>query len=225
MSLSITNTNHISRQEISAIANCNLDTHLIVFKIDAEVGSKITTLSKREVTCWQLFLRYLGRGNLADVEIRLSSMTTHLNRFNWAAGASLNPNSIHHRAYLKTCMLANKSLYSKHDETLLNNVATTSINKNIEFIQYRGNAVQHRHNVAQSFNWNPCMQIKHIKTLLAKRFPDMQIRMLDFNHQNLRSNTNATRELLYQARITVEQRYEAPEPVPPTRRPQTTRRS
>ena len=216
MGMSITNTNHISHQEITAIANCNLDTHLLVIKTSGE-SKTVVTLAKTEVTFWQLFLRFFGYGKLSNVSVGLENITTLLNRYNWAAGASMSSASVHHQAYLKTCVLANKSLYYKHDETLLNNVATTPIQKSVEFVQYRGAAVLHRHNVEQSFNWNPCMQAKHIKTLLAARFPDAQISMLDRNLQMIHPNANATRELIYQARITLEERLPVPQPAP-TRR-------
>lgn len=201
MSLSITNTNHISQQEIAAIANCNMDTHLIVYKRSAETGSRITTLSKKEVTCWQLFLGYVGLGKLADVRIGLDLMTSYLNRFNWSVGASMPPQSIHHQAYLKACMLANKALYSKQNETLLNNVSSQQMHKNIEFVEYTSNGVQHRYNRELSFKWNPCLQVKHIKALLAIRFPNMQIRTLNEYQQRLNVNSTATPALLYQARI------------------------
>ena len=207
MGMSITNTNHISYQEINTIAGCNLDTHLLVVKTTGE-SKTIVTLEKTEVTFWQLLLRLFGYGKLTDVSIGLANITTVLSKFNWAAAASMPPTSVHYQAYLRTCTLANKSLYFKLDETLLNNVATTPIQKNVERVQYQGSAAQRQEE--QSFNWNPCMQAKHIKTLLASRFPNAQISMLDSHLQTIHPNAIATQQLLYQARITVKECLPAP---------------
>ncbi len=162
------------------------------------------------MTFWQLLLRLFGYGKLTDVCIGLASITTALSKFIWAAGASMAVNSVHHQAYLKTCVLANKSLYFKLDETLLNNVATTPIQKNVERVQYQGAAIVHRRYDEQSFNWNPCMQAKHIKTLLATRFPNAQISMIDSHLQTISPNASATQQLLYQARITIEEHLLTP---------------
>ncbi len=213
MPLSITNTNHISQQEIAAIAHCNLSSEIVAIKMDAEGGPKIITLSKNDVTCWQLFLRFFGWGNLSKTQVHLRDVASHLNQFDWAAGAALNLNSEHHQAYLKTCTLANKALYSKWDETLLNNVATATVEKRIEFAQYRGFHLLNRHDVAQSFKWNPTMQIKHVHALLKKQFQDATIRIEDDHHHLITANTNVSREILDNARIYIEQRIFDPLPI------------
>lgn len=123
----------------------------------------------------------------------------------------MDPNSIHHKAYQKVCVLANKALYSRHDEALVNNVSTNTIQKNVEFVQYQGHREIHRHNMQQSFNWNAQMEFKHIKALLAKRYPNMQIRITDFYHQPYPGHVRATTNQLYHARILVEQRLPEPE--------------
>ena len=46
MSLSI--TNHISKQEIAALAHCNLSSELIAIKMDAEGGLRIVTPLQEE---------------------------------------------------------------------------------------------------------------------------------------------------------------------------------
>ncbi|GEM_PF-6978588 len=219
MPLSIRNTSHISQQDIITIANCDLNTHHIVYKVNASHGSKIATLSKKEVTCWQLFLRILGMGNLVNYNIGLATVTTNLNQFNWREGTSMARNSIYYHAYLNVCVLANKALYSRHDETLVNNVASTMVAKDVEFVQYQGNREIHRHNMQQRFNLNPCMEFKHIQTLLVKRFPNMHIRITQSHHQPYPGNAHATPTQLYHARILVEQHLSHVQPVPPPSRP------
>src|SRR5665213_787352 len=188
MPLSITNPNHISQQEIAAIANCNLNNQLLAIKTDAHGGSKITVLPKSDVTFWQMFLRCFSMGTLVNMQVGLAAVTSHLNQYDWAAGANLNVNSEHHQAYLKTCTLANKALYSRQDETLFNNVSTATIPKQVEFVQYQGTTLLNRHNVNRVFKWNPCMQFKHVEVLLKKHFQKATIRIEDANLQRISWN-------------------------------------
>lgn len=194
MGLSITNTNHISQQEIDAIAQCDLNSHLIVLKSDEQGKRTLTTLAKSEVNCWQLFLRWFGKGNLANIQVHLADITSHLNQFKWADGASLNNNSVHHQAYLKTCMLANKALLSKWDEALFNNVSTATCVKQVEFFQYQDGQRINRLDVPFEIKLNPCMQIKHAKVLLNKRFKDSAIAITENNLQ-IDQNTHASNKL------------------------------
>ncbi len=212
MSLSI--TNHISKQEIAALAHCNLSSELIAIKMNAEGGPKIVTLSKSDVTCWQMFLRFFGWGNLAKTQVHLNDVVSHFNQFNWAAGATLDPHSEHNQAYLKTCMLANKALYSRWDETLLNNVASATIEKKMEFAHYQGFRLLDRHDAVRSFKWNSAMQIKHVRALLTKQFQSATIRIEDQHHHPISSNVNVSREVLDNARIYIE--YRSLNPADPT---------
>jgi hypothetical protein len=222
MTLSITNTNNIAQEEISAIAQCDLNSQLIALKIDDKGGRKITTLSKSEVTCWQMFLRFFGCGNLAKMQVSLADVTSHLNQFRWAEGAALNGNSVHHQAFLKTCTLANKALFSKWDESLFNNVSVGSCTKQVEFLQYQDGMRVNRLDVPQEFKLNPSMQMKHINVLLRKRFQKAAIHITDRNNQTINSNTYVS-SALNDARIEVEQRLfttYVPVPVPvPVPRP------
>ena len=212
MPLSITNKNHISQEEISAIAHCNLNTHLIAIQTNAAGGPKITTIAKSEVSCWQLFLRCFGAGNLVNLQVHLFDVAYHLNRYNWAEGAHLS--SDYHLAYLKTCTLANKALYSKGDETLVDNVATITLEKTMEFVQYRGTQVLHRHPVVHSFRLNPNMQVKHIEAIIRKHFRATHVRIENANLKSINSNMNVSRELLNTAKIYIEHRLEEPKPQP-----------
>jgi hypothetical protein len=212
MPLSITNKNHISQEEIQTLARCNLNTHLIAIQTNAANGPKIITLAKSEVSCWQLFLRNFGAGNLVHFQVHLSDVVSHLNRYNWAEGANLS--SDYHLAYLKTCTLANKALYSRGNETLADNVATVTLEKKMEFVQYRGTQVLNRHAAVHSFRLNPNMQVKHIEAVIRKHFPNTQVRIENANFKRISGDVNVSRELLNTAKIYIEQRLEESKPTP-----------
>lgn len=212
MSLSITNTNHIKQEEIAAIARCNLNSELIALKMDEAGGAKIVTLSKSEVTCWQMFLRIFGLGDLTHYKVHLSDIVTHLNQFDWKVAASLDHDSEYYQAYLKACTLANKALYSKWDETLINNVSNETLQKSIEFAQYQGSRITNKHSIQQSFRWNPSLQVKHIRAALLKQYRNMTIRIEDENHHVLDADCNISRTQFNNIRIFIEQRLADPKP-------------
>ena len=105
MSLSITNPDHISEQEISSLANVNLNYQLIALDKSAEGGPKLVVLSKDNVSCWVMFLRMFGWGALGNMDVHLKDISAHLNQFNWQEGANKPGNSNYYQAYLKTCMI------------------------------------------------------------------------------------------------------------------------
>ena len=204
MPLSISNRAHISQQELDALTRWNQASEIVVINQAAEGGPKIETLSKDDLNCWQFFLRFFNMGKLAKLKIDLLGVTEHLNQYDWSVGA--RPDSEYHPAYAKVCMLANKVLNSEWDETLLNNVCVQQVNKTIEFSQFRGMKLLNKHDMGQTFKWNPSMQVKHVDAFLRKQFERAIIRIEDDNNHPLSLNTNLSQRELMNAKIFIDQR-------------------
>lgn len=202
MVLSIGNLN---KEEIANLARCNLSTQIVAIQLKAEGGPKFVLLSRREVSCWQLFLKCFNLGKFADMEINLKYVAEHLNQFDWSECCDMDPHSETYNAYLKVCTLANKALFHKRATTLYLNVSKTSIEKKVNFSQYQGSRFIGRHNALQTIKWNPCIQVKHIKVLLEKTFPYASMGVEDEYHNPLCNSTHLSLEALKEANIYVEQ--------------------
>lgn len=200
MSLSI---DRFSPQEINALATVNLSTEIIAIKMDADGGPKIVKLSKSDVTCWQLFLRFFCLGTLVNMRVHLSQVTSHLNQYDWSENADIDLGSVQYQAYLKTCSLANKALY-KCDETLWSNVARFTHNKKMELIQ-RGNSFYQHLDVNKTIKGNPTLQIKHVEAFLHNHYRNSTIRIEDENHHLMGAEIYASNAILEQARVYIEQ--------------------
>lgn len=216
MPLSITNKSHLAQDEILALTTCNLSRELVAIQLDAVGGPKIVKLSREQVNCWQLFLRMFGSGQLANMKVHLTDVAAHLNRYDWSEAKGLSIDSDLDQAYSKACVLANKALLHKQDETLFNNVAIERVDKKVGFSQWQGSQLINRHNISRTVNWNPFIQVKHIKSLfvtdhsLATGYSN--IRIEDENDQALSNEANVSLTSLKTMRIYVERRLVKPEP-------------
>ena len=116
--------NLINQQDLTTLANCDLNRQIIALQTTpGQDNPKIIIIKKSDVTYLQLFLKFFGCGKLAHTEVRLKEAAYHLSRFDWTANATRDQDSIEYQAYLKTCELANKTLYYKKDFTLFNRVS------------------------------------------------------------------------------------------------------
>jgi len=103
----------ISNKDYYFLNSVDLYSNRLAIKTDESGNRELTSISNKEVTAWQLFLRTFGRGNLAHIDPYLNSVTSYLKQFNWK-------NSYDNDAvYRKVCQLANKALYHKRDLVFL----------------------------------------------------------------------------------------------------------
>lgn len=180
MSRSINTDLHHS--EISTIASCNLDRDLLAIDLIGDGGPKVIKLSRDEVTCWQLILRFFGFGSLANKKIHLAEVASYLNRYDWSAARKLDHSSELYAAYGKVCQLANRALLHKKDDALFDNVSSEKAYKKIQYSVLQGDKVIHQHENMQLMKWNPFLQIKHVKAFLAmnNRGAEIEFSELDF---------------------------------------------
>lgn len=203
----------ISQQELTAIAQCDFNRSIIAIDTKAEGGPKITTLSRDDVTCWQLFLRWFNCGTLADKQVHLNDVTRYFNQCNWATAANLAPNSDGYRAYHKVCILANKALYHKWDETLFINVSPTVVEKRARVTRLGSNPLEA--NIA--VRHNPALQIQHLRALIERQFRNAKITIEDEHHRALPRETYISVDALRNLQIHIEEfpvREYVPVPVP-----------
>jgi hypothetical protein len=182
MSLSITNRDHITQQEIDALAGWNSLTEKLVVRFGSDGRGKIETLSKSDFNCWQFFLSFFGMGKLARTKIHLCEVAAHLSRYNWSEGS--DSNSAEFGAYTKVCELAHKALISKKDGTLLPRVVTNSCEKSVLFSQFRGLKLLGRHELTFPLMWNQFSEVRHIEAIVRNAFENATVRIEDRdNHQ------------------------------------------
>lgn len=207
------NVSRLNQQELTTLAQCDFRRSIIAIDTKAEGGPKIITLSRDDVTCWQLFLRWFNCGTLADKQVHLRDVAYYLNQFNWASAAVLDQNSIGYNAYLKTCILANKALYHKWDETLFNNVSPTVVEKRARVTRPGSNPIEA--NIA--VRHNPALQIQHLRTLIERQFRNARIAIEDAHHRALPRETYISLDALRNLQIHIEElpvREYVPVPVP-----------
>lgn len=99
----------LTHREQIAISTCNFETHILALQQTGE-GPRVVQFSRAEVTCWQLFLRFLGYGPLANVNVRLKEVVGHLNRYDWKV---LEDTELCRSCYSKVCVLANKAIHKR----------------------------------------------------------------------------------------------------------------
>ncbi len=193
----------IGYNDFNVLANNDLFTQRLAVKSHDDGHLELTSISNNEVTAWQLFLRAVGRGKLAKQDPYLTSVTSYLNQFNWSQANPSDP------AYVKACQLANKALYSKGDTALFNNVASTTVDKKMEFSDY------YSHTVTRTFRLNPYVQVRHIQALVKQQYPwssrainTMQIK--DEHGREMDSNEFVTPEILEKMHIRINHHYFGP---------------
>jgi hypothetical protein len=200
--------NDISKQEISTLANCNLENEVIAVTWNVKNSPKIITLSKKDITCWQLFLRFFGWGKLAKTELHLKDVTSYLNKYDWSTGVEFEQTSDQYKAYLKVCMLANKAICSKSGmRSFFDNVSTETMEKRITLSKYLRDEKLGENIDVQSIKWNPAMQIKHVAAQLTMQYRKGTIHIKDENHHYIDPNSKISRTLLDNARIYIEKYY------------------
>lgn len=203
MSLSIIDQSSITQDDLNTIANCDLNDELIALKLVSFGESKIITLPKNEVTCKELLLKIFGFGSLANLQIHLSEIVSHLNRYNWRQAADLDCESVHFKAYVKVCMLANKALLSKGDATLFRNVSSGSINKKIEYTIHQGFGSDTTRIVDLTLPWNLNLEVQHIKAFLKNQFETNFIQITDEQDVALNRNIVLAKEQLQNVTIRI----------------------
>lgn len=160
----------MTKAEVNALANCNPQSHIIGVLAHGTKKSEIIMISRDDVNCWQLFLRYFNLGKLAHTRVYLSEITPYLKEYKWSDVSKLSRSSNYHQAYLKVCDIANKSA-KRGDFSLFNNVVHTKVKKEIQFSLYHGSDRLNRFNVVKHIRWNPMMDHQTLTTLLNKEFP------------------------------------------------------
>jgi hypothetical protein len=167
----------IDQDDLSALRGW--DIHSEILAVDSTEGKeKIIRLAKNKISCWQIFLQYLGLGSLAHKEIGLLQVNQYLNKYNWSLKSPDDP------IYLNVCRLANKALF-KGDLTLYKNVCGEfAIEKTINakvFVDEKNISKLHTY-YSLNIGWNPCLQVKHIEAFI--RFQCDKI--FSFNIKNYR---------------------------------------
>jgi len=213
MSLSISDTNHLSAPEVKSIANCDFATEVLALQMNAEGGPKFVTISRKQLTCWQFFLKFFRMGNLANMEFGLDKVAAHCNKYKWSDATGLSSSSELYQAYVKVCMLANKALYHTRNRALYENVSPNSVEKKVEFAQYRYGSLLNRHDLLQPIRWNPALKVRDVKMFLAREFPNSLVRVEDEGRQALANETNLSLDVLKRINLYVEQRLYVEQPV------------
>jgi hypothetical protein len=173
MAFSVRNKQHITQEELTALANCR-SSQCIGIK-DTDGKPKIVRVSRSDITCWQIFLRSMGLGKLADVRYDLSDVLKYLNEFDWTAVSTCDKDSIYYKAYLKACQIATKAIVNKGDDSLFNNVAKDKIDKRIKYSLYHGKELLNRMDVVKTIRWNPEMSYDALRALMERYFPNVKI--------------------------------------------------
>ena len=161
---------NLSAQELTALANYTLATQYIGIRRTG-AAHEIVTISKNDITCWQLFLRFFGLGRLQRTQFHLQNALDHLNKYSsWQTLADLpDQNSEQYKAYLTVCTLANKVLLSKNDDTLFNNVSTGSIDIQFEITHQQIGRLPKQLEIGfEAFKTNPEMKVKHLQPIINK---------------------------------------------------------
>lgn len=186
----------IGYNDFNVLANNDFFTHRLAVKSHDDGHLELASICNDEVTTWQLFLRAVGRGKLAKIDPYLTSVTSYLNQFNWSLANPSDP------TYIKACQLANKALYSKGDTALFNKVASTIVDKQMEFSHY------YSHTVTQIFRLNPYVQVRHIQALVKQQYPWSYraintIQIKDEHGREMDSNKFVTPEILEKMHIRI----------------------
>lgn len=85
---------------------------------------QLTTLAKKDITCWEVFKSLFGFGKLAHFHYSLNSVTKYLNNsHNWKAFSKQDVSSQEYKAYLTVCEVAKRSLLKNNDTSLWNKVS------------------------------------------------------------------------------------------------------
>ncbi|MBY0528971.1 MAG: hypothetical protein K2P51_02145 [Rhabdochlamydiaceae bacterium] len=207
MSLSV---NQMSLSERQALAQCHLGNQIVAVELSGFNGPKIVTLSRDQVSCWQLFLRCFGCGNLATKKVHLSEVAAHLNHYAWAPMSTEDAQK--DPAYRIVCQLANKAMLKGSTE-LFYNVSHAQVQKNVELMQMKEGRILNQLQVVQNVHWNPALQVQHVIKQLANQFPYSDIFMTSETGR-LSRNYPVSQAMLKSARIIVQQRFPEPKPVP-----------
>lgn len=173
-----------------------MSSEILAVKINCEGGPKLVKLSRDDVTCWQLFLRFFGYGNLTKYEVHLKDVAAYLNLYDWKAASG--------EAYNKVAQIANKALLYKRDETLFRNVAHEEVEVIADHTRYRDGEVLSRLAIREMIYWNPSLQVQHVKALLKNRHADTSVRIEDANHNVMPLGTNVSVEALTGLRVFLE---------------------
>ncbi len=211
MSLQINNKQHLSHLEILTLSNArsNFSREIIVIDNQAPGRPKITTLSRSQISLWQLFLKLFNAGNLARYDLHLNTVSAHLNQYNWGAAVSESENTYLYQAYLTVCTLGNKCLIANKNDSLFKNASTVVVAKKIKFVQYRGEKKIHTLDVNKFIRWNPSLHVKHVKAQI-NGFTSPKIKFENAQNQTLSKDALVSRQGLEEMLITVTERLSEP---------------
>lgn len=143
----------LSRNELDAISNCDFSKEILAVQ-----KGEIVKVSKDQITCWQLFLRFLGLGSFANMAIHLKDVATYLDKYDWKEG--VEKTSSYHDVYLKVCEIANRALLTKEVKDLYDHVSMSK-SMNLRMTQRQGFISTHVNSSHQVY-WNPNCQFQHI---------------------------------------------------------------
>jgi|GEM_PF-4792423 len=160
---------NLQTNEITALETCNLSRERIAVQLNGAGKARIVTISKAEITSYQLFLKFFGLGKLANTKLDLKSVANYLNSYNWKKVTDFNKHPQQYRAYLNVCALANKALARNGCADLFENVS--KLDQAVPVFTdgtYRGN---------RTISWNPCLTFGDIKGFLERysNYPNQQI--------------------------------------------------
>lgn len=208
--------NDLHHSEVITLQCCNLRKELLAIDRNGDGGPRIVTLSRDEVTCWQLFLRLFGFGKLANKILHLSEVSAYLSRYDWSEARGLKDSSLRD-AYGKVCQLANKALL-KGSDTLFHNVSL-STTKEVQHSLFEGSKQIYTHTATQNLKWNPFLQVKHVIAYLAMHNPHASISMTERDFTPLENNDRLNLETFKSMRVYLKHIQSAPHVQAPLPRP------
>lgn len=137
-----------SGQELLAVATEDGTSHLV-------------KIAKKDLTIWQVFLKFLGFGKFAHVDYNLKNVAIYLNKYDWKEG--IDQTSDCHKTYLKVCEIANKALLSRKETSLYKKVSQESRRILVE-LSYGSSLAT----AELEMHWNPKLQVKHLLGLATQ---------------------------------------------------------
>ena len=212
MPFSVKDKQHMTQEELTALANCR-SSQCIGIKDNLDGRAEIVRVSRADITCWQIFLRALDVGKLADIRYSLNDVLDHLKEFDWAALSNYDKESLYYKAYFKACQIATKAIVYKGDDALLKNVAEVKLEKQIKYSLFHGNKFLNRMNVVKTIHWNPAMDYKTLHTLMKRDFSNARVSFRS-EDSKYKPTGHLSKSSLQKINILVEQRIPQYRPVP-----------
>lgn len=138
--------------------------------------------------------------------ITLAQAASFLNQYDWSQTIGLDQSNPQYQAYLKVCGLANELLL-KGDRKLFLNVSENTVIKTKSKVVYSLCHLSMIEKREVQIEWNPCVQVKHIKAVIRSKSPNYwypTIRIFDAAHQLITNEeTHLSQDALSNAGIII----------------------